>query len=413
MKILSKPKSIRGQEPYYKRLFTRCVLPVVVCACAATALANPNGPAVVAGNAEFNTLGNQFQITNSPGTIINWQGFSISRSEVTRFIQQSGQSAVLNRVVGTSVSNLEGELSSNGRVFLINSNGIVVGNGARIDTAGFIASTLDIADKDFLSDNYRFRGDSGTIVNNGTIVSGPDGEVVLIAPTIENNGTINALGGEIVLAAGREVHLTSLNDSNLSFRVSAPSDRAINLGSLVARDGAIGVFANQLINNGNISANRVSQDAAGRVILLGDSTTEVSGSITALGENAVPGGEVQILGNRVRLKNASVDVTGTGGGRVLIGGNPAGQGNLPAAQNTEIDAASVVHADARSQGDGGEIFVWSNSITRSLGRLTARGGTMSGNGGRIATQSRGILEIGQPVDVSASNGAAGAWVTGP
>lgn len=413
MKTANKPKIIRGRNTYCGKLLSLCAALVTTCIYAGTVIANPNNPTVVLGNANFNTLGNQLQITNSPGTIINWQGFSVSRSEITRFIQQSDQSAVLNRVIGNAVSNLEGELSSNGRVFLINSNGIIVGNGARIDTAGFVASTLDIADQDFSSGNYRFRGDGGMINNNGTITSGPGGEVVLIAPTIENNGTINAFGGEIILAAGREVHLTSLNNSNLSFRVSAPADRAVNLGKLVARDGAIGVFANQIINTGSISANRVSRNAAGRIVLHGDGATDISGSITALGEEAAPGGEVQILGNKVSLKNASIDVTGTGGGRVLIGGDPAGQGNLLRAQVTNIDASSVVHADARSRGNGGEIIVWSDSSTRSLGRLTARGGTMSGDGGRVDTQSRGNLEIGQPVDVSASNGAIGSWVTGP
>ncbi len=74
------------------------------------------------GSAGFATSGNTLTVTNTPGTIINWQGFSIGSNEVTRFAQQSASSAVLNRVVGNDPSNILGTLQSNGRVFLINTH---------------------------------------------------------------------------------------------------------------------------------------------------------------------------------------------------------------------------------------------------------------------------------------------------
>lgn len=377
------------------------------------ALANPDNPTVVAGSATFGGSGNELLVTNTPGTIINWQGFSISGGEITRFMQQSVDSAVLNRVVGMDNSSLQGQLLSNGRVFLVNPNGIIIGGGARIDTAGFIASTLDIKDDDFLAGNYHFNGGGGgVIINNGTITSGPGGEVVLIAATVENGGVINALDGEIILAAGREVTLTSLDSENISYRVSAPGDRALNLGDLIAQNGAVGVFASQVTNRGNISANRVTQDAAGRIVLQADGLTEVSGNIDAQGQN-VPGGDITILGNDIRLSAASVDASGTNGGRVRIGGAFQGGGELPAASRVEIDTASVVHADALQNGSGGRVIVWSEQSTRSYGRLTARGGSLSGDGGLVETSSRGNLDFGQPADVSASSGAPGTWLLDP
>ena len=109
-----------------------------------TALANPTGPTVKSGSVTFQQSGNVLQITNSPNAIINWQGFSIGQNEVTRFVQQSQASAVLNRVVGANPSAILGSLQSNGRVFLINPNGIVFGAGATIDVAGLVASTLNL-----------------------------------------------------------------------------------------------------------------------------------------------------------------------------------------------------------------------------------------------------------------------------
>ncbi|MDP3715662.1 MAG: filamentous hemagglutinin N-terminal domain-containing protein, partial [Burkholderiales bacterium] len=95
----------------------------VMLACAGAALANPTAPHVAAGSASFQTSGGTLTVTNAPGTIINWQSFSIGAGELTRFQQQSALSAVLNRVTGTDPSSILGALTSNGRVFLVNPHG--------------------------------------------------------------------------------------------------------------------------------------------------------------------------------------------------------------------------------------------------------------------------------------------------
>lgn len=113
----------------------KAVSVALACAFAAgQAHANGTDPSVVAGQASFSTAGSSLSITNSPGAIINWQGFSIGASETTRFIQQSTASSVLNRVIGPDPSVILGTLTSNGRVFLINPSGILFGQGARSHT---------------------------------------------------------------------------------------------------------------------------------------------------------------------------------------------------------------------------------------------------------------------------------------
>ena len=149
----------------------------LLCAFAGAASANPTGATVVAGKAEVSGTGKTLSVTNTPGTITNWQGFSIAPDELTRFIQQSSTSAVLNRVVGQDPSSLLGRLQSNGRVFLINPNGIVFGVGSRIDVGGLVASTLDLGDADFLAGRLRFAGpaSAGAHVTLGT-ASRPRGD---------------------------------------------------------------------------------------------------------------------------------------------------------------------------------------------------------------------------------------------
>src|SRR5271170_458240 len=119
---------------------------IVIAACFAAdvAWANPVHPTVVNGQASFNSSGKSLTITNTPGSIINWQGFSIGVGEITSFVQQSASSAVLNRVTGIDPSIILGTLQSNGRVFLINPNGVLFGAGSQINVAGLVASTLNL-----------------------------------------------------------------------------------------------------------------------------------------------------------------------------------------------------------------------------------------------------------------------------
>ena len=197
----------------------------LLCAFAGGAAGNPTGASVVSGQASVVSSGKSLIVTNSPGTIINWQGFSIAPDELTRFIQQSASSAVLNRVVGQDPSSLLGRLQSNGRVFLINPNGIVFGTGARIDVGGLVASTLDLGDADFLAGRLRFSGPAtaGALTQLGSIRTANGGQVILIAPRVENAGVISAPQGEIVLAAGQSVQLADSADPALRVTVTAPA----------------------------------------------------------------------------------------------------------------------------------------------------------------------------------------------
>ena len=96
----------------------------------------------------------------------------IKAGETTHFAQPSVSSAVLNRVL-SDPSAIYGTLSSNGRIWLINPAGIMVGAGGRIDTAGFVASTLNIRNEDFLAGRKLFENPPGAAngINQGEILS--------------------------------------------------------------------------------------------------------------------------------------------------------------------------------------------------------------------------------------------------
>ncbi len=225
---------VTREQPFQRRL-----IQIAVASCFASAVhANPLSPTVMSGAATFNAVGKNLTVTNAPGTIINWQGFSIRADEVTRFVQSGAASAVLNRVTGTEHSQLLGQLLSNGKVFLINPNGVTVGAGALIDTAGFVASSLNLSNDDFLAGKFRFTdpGNAGKVTNAGTINAHAGGPVYLVAPTVENHGVITSPGGDVMLAAGKSVELVSAANPDLRVQVQAGGE-ALNVGRLVAESG--------------------------------------------------------------------------------------------------------------------------------------------------------------------------------
>ena len=101
----------------------------------------PSGGNVVAGQAEITTNGTRMDITqDSQRAIINWQGFDIGSDAQVNFAQPGQSSVTLNRVSGATASRIEGQLTANGQVFLVNPNGVLFGGGARVNASALVAS---------------------------------------------------------------------------------------------------------------------------------------------------------------------------------------------------------------------------------------------------------------------------------
>ncbi|MHB8120798.1 MAG: beta strand repeat-containing protein [Desulfuromonadaceae bacterium] len=422
------------------------VTAVIACALAAEqAQANGSNPTVINGQASFSTLGGSLNITNTPGTIINWQGFSIGADETTRFIQQSAASSVLNRVIGSDPSLILGTLVSNGRVFLINPNGILFGHGSRIDVAGLAASTLNLSNQDFLAGQLNFTPDllSGNVENRGSITTPSGGTVHLVGSNVINSGIINSPQGDVILAAGQSVKIFDTSTPGVRVELTANDNSAVNLGEILAQSGQIGIYGAALRNSGIINADQVVRDGSGSITLRakqdvlleagshlsanGDQagvvtvqsetgTTLVSGTIEAKSSDTQQnGGTVQLLGDRVGLVTATVDASGSaGGGTVLVGGDY--QGKSPSVQNataTYVSPDSTINADAITTGDGGKVIVWADDITRFHGSISARGGGQSGDGGFSEVSGKKMLVFDGSVDLRASGGVSGTLLLDP
>jgi len=359
----------------------------VLCLLSFGAQANPMGGNVVNGSATFNSNGNTLTVTNTPGAIINWQDFSIQQNEITRFNQQSASSAVLNRVVGGNTSQILGSLQSNGRVFLVNPNGVVFGAGSTVDVAGLVATSLNLSDADFLAGRHRFTSDPNaqTVSNAGNINAQQGGEIWLIAPNVENTGVITAPGGEILLAAGSSVDLVNSLDPNLRVNITAPAGDATNVGQLVASAGRLGLFGTIVKNSGQVSADSATMQG-GKIVFRSSQRTEITGTASATGAG---GGEINVLSD---MQTGTVQVSGT----------------LDASAPTTGDGGFIDTSAAHLQiSDAARITTRASNGYAGTWLLDPFDFTIAPTGGDITGASLSAALVAGNVTIQSANGATG------
>ncbi|WP_293855565.1 filamentous hemagglutinin N-terminal domain-containing protein [uncultured Alsobacter sp.] len=372
-------------------------------------------------------------VQTSPTAIVNWQSFSIGQGGVVSIQQPSTDAALLNRVTGTTTSTIAGQLTATGQVYLINPNGILITPTGTVKAGGgFVASTLDIADDDFIAGKRTFRGTGSSrgVVHQGSIEIGSGGYAALIGGSIDSSGTITVPLGKVGLGAGEQVTLDPSGDGFLqvalpSTGLSTDTDLIRHSGRIVADGGRVEMkaatardLARNAINlSGIVEAKTVSGRSGAIVLGGGDGgRVTVSGKLTATAAagSKAKGGSVTVTGKQVALKGARIDVSGdAGGGSVRIGGDYKGLGTLQRAETTSVDAGTTILADAGSTGTGGSVVIWSDRYTTFAGSIFARGGVTMGDGGQAEVSSKGILDYRGFTDLRASAGRTGTLLLDP
>ncbi len=246
--------------------------------------------------------------------IIDWNSFSLGSGELLRIEQPSASSVLLNRVVGTDPSMILGQIQANGRVFLSNPRGVLLSQGSRIDAGGFLATTLNLSNEDFLAGRIQLTtpagGTPGKLQADGEI-NAPGGTIALVAPELGVGGTLQAQ--RVGLAAASSVLVDVEGDGLIFFnaRNDGLKTRLDMLGQLRADGGTAELraqaragFADTVLNMEGIVQARSLGLQNGRVVIDGGSAgdTLVTGRIDASGHAAgQTGGSVTVLGQRVGL----------------------------------------------------------------------------------------------------------------
>ena len=399
----------------------------------------PSGGRVAHGKVDISSSAKTMNISQSSSrAVVNWRDFSIGRNARVDIRQPSSRAAILNRVDGSATSEIHGALTANGRVFLVNPNGVVVGPGGRVQAGGgFVASSLAMGDEDFMSGNLRFEGNgrSARVSNEGSIEVGSGGYAALLGGRVNNTGTIRVPLGRVGLGAGERIALDLSGDRFL--QVALPSedgggDEALieQAGTISADGGLVEISAatarhaaRHAINlTGVVEARSVSGRSGaivlgggpgGRVTVSGRASTRPTAAPErSLSPRPRPGGSITVTGAEIALTGATIDASGDVGGSVRIGGDWRGSGVLPWSDGTFANSGTIIRADALDAGDGGSVVLWSGGSTAFEGVITARGGPAGGGGGIVEVSGHHLTFAGS-VDLSAPAGATGTLVLDP
>lgn len=303
-----------GKGRFFPWVSALCIFFLTASPLSAAVL--PSGGNVTRGSGTVSETDTDMTITQTTDKmIIEWQDFSIGEGKSVTFDQPSRGAAALNRVIGSQVSEIRGALKANGRVFLVNPNGVLFGRTAQVNVGDLVVSTLDISDEDFLEGNYSFEGDSpGSIVNGGDIEAAPGGSVVMIAARIENAGTITAPEGNVLMGAGRRVLLDLGGPVKLEVKEAAV-DALIEQGGAISADGgliyisaeAAGDLQSTVINHTGITeARTLVTGEQGGIYLMGgmnNDRIEVGGTLDASAPEGGDGGFVETSAAEVKIKD--------------------------------------------------------------------------------------------------------------
>ncbi|MDD2887795.1 MAG: YDG domain-containing protein, partial [Aliarcobacter sp.] len=285
--------------------------------------AAPSGGVVTSGNTTINQSGNITNINQSTQKAsINWNDFSVKSNETVNFNQPNVNSITLNRVIGNKKSVIDGALNANGQVWILNSNGILFGKNASVNTAGLLATTGELSDADFQNGKYNFKNSSSnSVINLGTIKVENSSYVVLAGNEVQNGGNIEAIKGKVHLVGANEYSINLNGNSLVNLKVNKGVLDAMvsNSGNILANGGEIFLTTNAVdellkgvVNNtGVIEANSLD-GITGKVELFAHSgEVQVGGSITALdGFVETSGKEFTIDKNaKVKAKTWLIDPT--------------------------------------------------------------------------------------------------------
>ncbi len=395
----------------------------------------PSGTITGVFSSQKSNGGTQTTVTQtSARAVINWSDLSVASGDTLEFVQPNASSITLNRVVGPSgggaivPTHIDGTVQANGQVWVLNPAGVLVGSAGQVNVAGFLATTLGIADATFASatDAFSLTGEStASVVNQGIVTA--SGYAVFAGHRVENAGIVQAQLGTVALGSGRAMSMSFSADKLISFVVSDPATSQGSgvfntaTGQLIANGGRVlmtaraasAVAANVINSAGLVQANSVSLKN-GEITLDAGPTGDVnvSGTLNAKGTGSGEiGGNIIVTGKNVFAAPTSQFLADgqSGGGTISLGQRPA-QSGMSSPTKVYALGGSTFDASAGEVGAGGHITLQTDyndaaSFIGANGNFYANGGRTGGVGGTIEAFFSNI-------DLSGANAAATATGAG-
>ncbi|HKU16664.1 MAG TPA: filamentous hemagglutinin family protein [Steroidobacteraceae bacterium] len=328
------------------------------------------------GAASVTAAGNTMTINQTSNNVsLNWRSFNISADGTVNFVQPGAASVALNRIYDGSPSQIFGALNANGRVYLLNQNGVLFKPGAQVNVGALIASSLDLtpeavqngilgaASEASAAAFAPFEGAlvSGNVeVEPGATIKTPSGgQVFLFAPNVINRGSIATPGGQTVLAGGQSVYLLASSDPNLRGVLVE-----VGVGGTVTNGEAENATRDVNAAVGNIVAARGNVTLAGLAV---NQLGRVSASTSVRANGSI---RLQARDGAAVVDSPSGDTLSVGrGGTLTLGERSQTIVGLDADDATAVDVSEQLRSDIRL--DGHRVNLLSGST------VAARGGNIA------------------------------------
>ncbi|MFP5269140.1 two-partner secretion domain-containing protein, partial [Coleofasciculus sp.] len=288
-----------------------------------------------------NTLPVNSQVTGCPVCIIEGgtvRGVNLFHSFEEFSVQTGGEAFfnnaldiqnILGRVTGTNISDIDGWIRANGtaNLFLINPNGIVFGENARLDIGGsFVAST---ANSFTFPDGSEFSATNpqapplltinvtpglqygtpptGDINHQGNLAVESGQTLALYGNQVTSTGSLTAPGGT-VMVLGERIGLLDSTEIDVSSQIGGGT---VLIGGGFQGQGTIPTAARTVVEpNVTINANALIDGDGGTVVLWADEVTGFYGTINARGGvDGGNGGLVEVSGKQHLIFRGNVDTS--------------------------------------------------------------------------------------------------------
>lgn len=406
MLVKANPNALRR-----RRLSAAALLFCLAVRWAVPAHALPAGMSVEGGSVEHDhsTPGILHLHVHSEKAVLGFSSFDIASGETVEVHHHylTGDPSVLSRVFNGLATRIGGRFLSNGQFILVNPSGILFDGAAEIQAmGGFIASTLDLTNEDFLAGRLHFQQmegrDPALVVNHGRILTGPGEILALLGGGVRNDGLLVADLGSVVLAAGKQVTLSFDREGWLAISIDQPLDRVA-----VGPDGQ--PVKEAIYQSGEITA--------GHVLIRASALEGLFNRLIVL-----PAGVIEATG--VVNRNGRVELVGEGGALYQGGtiranapeGGKAGEIRIVGEDVTLAEGSRLEAKASGEQGQGGSVTVtsprpkesgWVDFQSGSV--IDVSGGGSSGDAGSIEL-SAGTVEFGGRVVGAAQEGSRGGRI---
>jgi len=334
-------------------------------------------------------LGSELTITAPNKSVLTWQAFgsgtnTVGAADTLNYVLPSSTSSVLNIVAGGASTVIDGYLNSNGNVFILNPQGVLIGGGARFELNKLVVSTSD--NPAFAT--YFFQ-QNGELPSQRSLVA-PAGDVSV------NGGAVFAVTENITINA-RNVDVKGLiAQSGLTIN----ADGNVSVGSL----GLTYLKGNLEVNNNGTT---VLGSPGNNLIVTENITTTgtAAGTFNAVGAANIQAKSLTVTGGTLTVDRVNAPVVNATGTNVTVstGFNVTGPVvNVTGNGTVNVTSPGSLTANVTNTGNGTTTVNSAGALT--LGKVQVETATGASFTGSSITDTTNRLFVYGPASFTATNG---------